>query len=91
MELEEIHNLLDLYKFEGSSLITSIGRLRSHLNISLAEAKDIVINSPTWISHKNNFNAWKDELNKVLEQESDEIIVGDSGKVEYITRLNRNT
>ena len=68
----------------------SIGRLRSHLNIDLSKAKNITINSPTWISHKDNFNAWQDELHKALEEEADDITVNDSGKVEYIIRLDRN-
>ena len=88
---EDIHQFIDELKSVKASLIMTMSILVSKLNIKTREARELVLNSPSWIDQKDNFIKLNKGIINEWSKDADEVEIYDN-KVKLTFDLNgKNT
>jgi hypothetical protein len=79
--LSEVYDFIAELKRFDYSLIQTMSQLRRKLNLSLFEVQNIVLNSPTWISEKDNFIEFNNQVWEALKADADQIKNNEDGTI----------
>ena len=78
-----INLLIEANKTKGASLIGTIKLVKDNLNCTIKEATDLVVNSPSWLHHKANFEQQQANLWSVIEELADSVEFDSTGNPVY--------
>jgi hypothetical protein len=89
-------NQKDIYQFISDlkaldvSLIQTIGYLRNRVDSSLNDAKEIVLNSPSWIGEKDRFIEFNNRMQDLMIESANKVEEMEDGQVRLTFDLTKD-